>query len=54
MPVDLTNMREKYSKKPDSRGIYRFPAGGRDIMILCDIIENLEQIIIRLQSEIKK
>ncbi len=49
MPVSLNGIREKYSKKPDSIGIYRFPAGGKDVVLLCNTIENLEQIIRKIQ-----
>ena len=38
-------MRKKYAPVEDSAGRLRRPAGGRDIIYLCDVIDKLEGIL---------
>ena len=38
-------MRKKYALVPNSAGRLRRPAGGRDIIYLCDVIDELEGIV---------
>jgi len=38
-------MRKKYASVADSAGRLRRPAGGKDIIYLCDVIDELEGIL---------
>ena len=38
-------MRKKYASVADSAGHLRRPAGGKDIIYLCDVIDELEGIL---------
>ena len=48
-----SDMRKKYAPKPvsatDPLGCLRCPAGGRDIIYLCDVIDELEGILRDIQ-----
>ena len=43
-------MRKKYAPVADSAGRLRRPAGGRDIIYLCDVIDELEGLLRDIQQ----
>ena len=43
-------MRKKYAPVVDSAGRLRRPAGGRDIIYLCDVIDELEGLLRDIQQ----
>ena len=45
-------MRKKYAPVPDSVGRLRRPAGGRDIIYLCDVIDELECIVREVEGNL--
>jgi len=46
----IAELRKKYKKRRDSAGRMKYPAGGADIYILCDMIDLLETVIGRLEQ----
>ena len=43
-------IRKKYAPVADSAGRLRRPAGGRDIIYLCDVIDELESLLRDIQQ----
>ena len=47
-----TALRAKYSKRTTAAGQLRHAPGGEDVLRLCEICENLEQIIRHAQHQL--
>ncbi|OHB71904.1 MAG: hypothetical protein A2W23_06550 [Planctomycetes bacterium RBG_16_43_13] len=45
-------MRKKYAPVPDSAGRMRRPAGGKDVIYLCGVIDELESIVRDIQGNL--
>lgn len=55
MPSELTKrMREKYRAKQIGGGLFdRRPAGGNDVVSLCDAVDRLESLVRDLQRRVE-
>lgn len=44
--IDTKTLREKYAMRPyGSRGQYRYPAGGEDVLALCHLVDDLLEVV---------
>lgn len=50
--INLAEIIVKYRKRKNSRGIEKYPPGGKDITKLCNVIKSLENIVRNLQREL--
>jgi len=51
--MDTRTFREKYKKRPYGSDLFdRYPAGGEDVIRLCDTVDRLMRLVREIQAEL--